>query len=193
VAKYSVQSGEDSMSKIGRKPISIKDVQVDIDGDLIRYKGKKATGQYKLPHGLKVEKINDQMIRIMATEKSSDINRLWGLHRALLANKLRGADIGFEEQLQIIGLGFKAVVSGRKVVFSLGYSHKIDFDVPEDVTLEADSKAGQNLTVKGLDKERVGLVADQIRSLRPPEPYKGTGIKLKNETIRRKAGKTKRA
>ncbi len=181
------------MSKIGRRPISIGDVQVNIDGNILHYKGKKASGEHVLPAGLKVEKEGTASIKVGVDYKVPDINRLWGLHRALIANKLKGADVGFETQIQIIGLGYKVAIAGRKAVFSLGFSHKINFELPEDVTLEADAKTGQNLIVKGVDKERVGLVSDQIRSLRPPEPYKGTGIKLKNEVILRKAGKTKNA
>jgi large subunit ribosomal protein L6 len=182
------------MSKIGRKPINIKNVQIDLKGNQIHFKGKKSSGVYELPKELKAEVNDNSQLTLSAAVKSQEANRLWGLHRALLANKIQGADTGFEEQIQIVGLGFKASVpSGRKVVFSLGYSHKVNYELPEDVTLEVDAKTGQNLTVKGVDKERVGLVSSQIRSLRPPEPYKGTGIKLKSETILRKAGKTKNA
>jgi large subunit ribosomal protein L6 len=120
------------------------------------------------------------------------INNVWGLHRALLANKIQGAAQGFEKNLEINGLGYKAVPSGRKVVFTLGHSHKIDFELPEGVTLETD-KTGQKLSVKSVDKEVLGQVCSLIRALKPPEPYKGTGIKEAGEVITRKAGKTKAA
>ena len=99
------------------------------------------------------------------------------MHRALLANKIKGIQQDFEKIVQINGLGFKAAVSGSKVVFSLGYSHKIDFNLPKDVTLEVD-KTGQRLVFRSPDKEQLGQVCSQVRALRPPEPYKGTGIKL---------------
>src|ERR1700730_794774 len=104
------------MSKIGRKPIDIKNLQVQIEGNKVVYKGKKASGTYEVPAELAIEKVGDSAIRLVARKKTPDINRIWGLHRALLANALQGADKGFEEQLQINGLGFKASVSGKKVV-----------------------------------------------------------------------------
>ena len=182
------------MSKIGRKPIDVGNIQIDIKGDEIHYKGKKHTGVYMLPHQLEAALEGKKLC--LGTKKPvtniSEVNRLWGMHRALLCNAIKGADSGFEQQLQINGLGFKAAVSGNKVIFSLGFSHKIDFILPKDVTMDVD-KTGQNLTVKSYDKELVGLVCSKIKALRPPEPYKGTGIKLASEVIRRKAGKTKAA
>lgn len=182
------------MSKIGRKPIEIGNVQVDVKGKEIHYKGKKHAGVYELPAELEA-KLEDKKLMLLAKKTGDNVsgaNRSWGLHRALLFNAIKGADAGFEQQLQINGLGFKAAVSGNKVVFSLGFSHKIDFVLPKDVTMDVD-KTGQNLTVKSYDKELVGHVCSQIKALRPPEPYKGTGIKLASEVIRRKAGKTKAA
>lgn len=176
------------MSKIGRKPIDTTGVQVDITGNEIHYKGPKATGVYVLPEGLAIDK-NDAKLRIVCSDK--DKYAQWGLHRALLANKINGALKGFEQKVTIVGLGYKALQKGPQVVeFSLGYSHKISFDVPKDITIDID-KTGQNLIIKGADKEQTGHVADMIRSLRPPEPYKGTGIKLAEEEILRKAGKAK--
>ncbi len=133
-------------------------------------------------------KTNSELTQTVAGE----IKRGWGLHRALLANEIYGAEVGFEKKIEINGLGYKASVSGSKVVFALGYSHKIDLNLPEGVTLEVD-KSGQKLTFKGSNKELVGQVCSLVRSLRPPEPYKGTGVKLATETIRRKAGKAKAA
>ncbi|MFI5333423.1 MAG: 50S ribosomal protein L6 [Candidatus Babeliales bacterium] len=182
------------MSKIGRKPIDIGSVQVDIKGQEVHYKGKKHTGVYILPPELEA-KVDGKKLTLAAKKSAIDasaVNTVWGLHRALLANAIKGADVGFEQQLQINGLGFKAAVSGNKVVFSLGFSHKIDFVLPKDVTMDVD-KTGQNLTVKSYNRELVGHVCSKIKALRPPEPYKGTGIKLASEVIRRKAGKTKAA
>lgn len=180
------------MSKIGRKPISIRDIQVSVVGQKVTYKGKNAAGIYELPVNLKAE-IKDSSLFIQPSlggVRSRDVNRIWGLHRALLSNCIKGSGVPFEQQLEIVGLGFKAAVSGKKIVFSLGYSHKIDFTLPTSVSAEVD-KTGQLLTLKSADREQMGQACSDIRSLRPPEPYKGTGVKLKSEVILRKAGKTK--
>ncbi len=180
------------MSKIGRKPIDIGTAKVEIKGQEITFTGKKGSGIYLLPEPLTVH-LEDKNLSIEAPRDKKvlrDLNKVWGLHRALLANKIRGCQAGFERVLQINGLGFKAAVSGNKVVFSLGFSHKIDFELPKNVSLEID-KTGQRLVFNSSDKEVLGLVCSQVRALRPPEPYKGTGIKFEKEVIARKAGKTK--
>lgn len=179
------------MSKIGRRPIELNSVNIEVkDGD-VHYKGPKAFGVHTVPALLNVI-VENKELKLVCDAPSSENNRIWGLHRALLANKIKGAQDGFVLQLKIEGLGYKAAVSGNKIVFSLGYSHKIDFDIPEGITVEAD-RTGQLLTIKGTSKELVGHVASKIRMLRPPEPYKGTGIRLLNEVIQRKAGKAKSA
>lgn len=180
------------MSKIGRKPIDIGSAKVEIKGQEVHYSGKKGSGVYVLPEGMNA-KVDGNLLYLSFDKKNgSDVNRIWGLHRALLANNIKGIQQDFEKVLQITGLGFKAAVSGSKVVFSLGYSHKIDFTLPKEVTLEVD-KTGQRLVFRSPNKELMGLVCSQVRALRPPEPYKGTGIKLETEVIARKAGKTKAA
>ena len=134
-------------------------------------------------------KLNDK-VDTMPT----DINRVWGLHRALLQMNIKGCRCKIlKKMIQINGLGFKAAVSGKKLFSHLGYSHKIDFDLPKDVSLEID-KTGQRLVFRSSDKDLVGHVCSDVRALRPPEPYKGTGIKISiHEVIARKAGKTKAA
>ncbi len=184
------------MSKIGRKPIDISGVTVDVKGQEVHYKGAKASGVHELDAMLSVQ-VQDGMLRITTSEDAAqarkrDVNRVWGLHRALLANKISGARQEFERKLEITGLGYKAVLSGSKLVFTLGYSHKIDFDLPKNISVDID-KSGQKLTVKSFDKTVVGKVCSDIKSLRRSEPYKGTGIKLDTDIIIRKAGKTKSA
>lgn len=179
------------MSKIGRRPIPLGDVQVEISGNTVKYKGKKSQGEYVIPAELKVDLV-DKSLKLWPREKNSEVNEAWGLHRANLANKIKGSGVGFERQLKIVGLGFKAAATGNKLQFSLGFSHKIDFSVPSQVTIEID-KTGQLLTCKSSDKMILGQVCSQIRALRKPEPYKGTGIQYVNEVIRRKAGKAKSA
>ncbi len=182
------------MSKIGRKPIDIGSIQVDIKGKEVHFKGTQDSGMYILPKELKAG-LEGKILKILP-EKSAlhdrNINRIWGLHRALLANKIQGAGIGFKRQLQINGLGYKAVLSGKKITLSLGFSHKIQVDLPDNVKLDID-KSGQLLTFKSSNKELIGHICSKIRALRPPEPYKGTGVKWVEEIIRRKAGKAKAA
>jgi len=182
------------MSKIGRRPIELGNAKIEIKGNDIHYKGSKCSGVYVLPKEIKatLEEKTLLLVPVETALKKRDVNRIWGMHRALLANSIKGADVGFERQLKINGLGYKATVSGKKVVFALGFSHKIDMDLPENVTLEVD-KTGQLLTIKSFDKELVGAFGSKIRALRPPEPYKGTGVKWVTEVIRRKAGKAKAA
>ncbi len=182
------------MSKIGRKPIDVSGIEVSVTGHDVHYKGKKGSGVHKLPDGFEV-KVEDGKLRIVLAanaSKTRDNNILWGMHRANLANEIAGATNPFEKQVVINGLGFKAALQGKKVEFTLGYSHKLHLDIPEGVTIEID-KTGQLLTVRSPNKELLGAVCDRIRSFRPPEPYKGTGIKLATETIIRKAGKAKAA
>lgn len=177
------------MSKIGRKPIEIGNAQIEIKDNSVTYKGKLAEGIHELPDLLSVE-LKGKELFITPKKVTKDTNRLWGLHRALLANKIKGADVGFEKVLRINGLGYKAILSGSNIQFSLGFSHKIDFTVPNGVTVVVD-RSGQLMTFKSPQIDSLGQVCSDVRSLRPPEPYKGTGIKYENEVIRRKAGKTK--
>lgn len=183
------------MSKIGRKPIDIGSAKVEIKGQEVHYSAQKCSGVYILPNSISAHLDGKKLsLKVAALDGQSpkDINKVWGLHRALLANKLKGCQSEFERIVLINGLGFKAVVSGSKVVFSLGFSHKIDFALPKDVSIEVD-KTGQRLVFRCPDKELMGQVCSQIRALRPPEPYKGTGIRFDDEIIARKAGKTKAA
>lgn len=192
MAKSSARFGKGTdMSKIGRKAINIGNVKVEIKDNDVHYKGPKASGAYVVPKELSVQ-LQGALLTVKPQEgsRSRDMNRIWGLHRALLANAIKGADVGFEKQLIIEGLGFKAALAGNKVTFNLGYSHKIDFALPAGVSLEID-KTGQKLVFKSADKALVGHVCSLVKSLRPTEPYKGTGIRLSTETITRKAGKTK--
>ncbi|MGC2310171.1 MAG: 50S ribosomal protein L6 [Candidatus Babeliaceae bacterium] len=176
------------MSKIGRKPINLGAVQVNVSGNEISFSGKKDSGVFHLAPNFQAE-IVDKKLFIKPIDRAHYDNATWGLQRALLANKFKGADTGFEKQLRVVGLGFKAVVSGNKVQLSLGKSHKIDYVLPQGVTLEVD-KTGQLLTLRSTNKELMGLVGAQLKHFRPHEPYKGTGIHVVGEILIRKAGKT---
>ena len=177
------------MSKIGRKPIRFFNVQVDVAGrDVVITGPKNIKLEHRLPEEVSVV-LEDKKL-ILSISKNIKANRmLWGLHRALLKNKIEGLEKGFERSLKIVGLGYKAQLSGKKLIFSLGYSHKIEYPLPENVSVEVD-KTGQNLTFKSYDINLLGHVCDSIKSLRMPEPYKGTGIMYSDEVILRKAGKT---
>ena len=177
------------MSKIGRKPISFSDVAVDVKGQEVHFKGKNASGVYTIPDYLKIN-VEGSSLNLTLEDKSK--RNFWGLHRSLLSNALLGASQLFEKKLEIIGLGYKAQLKGSNVVLTLGFSHKIDYVLPEGVSMEVD-KTGQKLTLRSADKQSLGQACASIRSFRPPEPYKGTGIKLENEVIARKAGKAKAA
>lgn len=183
------------MSKIGRKSIDIAGVQVAIKDNVVTFKGQKNSGEHALPSFL-VANVDGALLSIginkdaSATLNMRDVNRDWGLHRALLANNVLGARQEFVKSLQINGLGYKAVVSGKKMTLTLGFSHKIDLEIPAGVTVEVD-KSGQKVAVKSSDNIILGEFCSRIRSLRSPEPYKGTGIKYADEVVRRKAGKTK--
>jgi len=187
------------MSKVGRKPIKLDGVKVEIKGQEVHYKGPKASGVYHLPSELNAQ-IKDTELYVTPTHSRDDmtqkqvskIYREWGLHHALLANELTGASKEFEKLLEINGLGYKAAIAGNKIVLTLGYSHKIEKDLPAGISVEVD-KSGQKVKVKSFDKSLVGQFCSNIRKLRKPEPYKGKGIKLQTEVIFRKsAGKGKK-
>ncbi len=183
------------MSKIGRKPIDISGVTVDVKGQRIQYKGPKASGEYVVPELLSITVEGDKLLleptaKAKENSKMRDINREWGMHRALLSNAIAGARKEFEKIVEVVGLGYKGVVSGSKMVFTLGFSHKIDFEIPKGITISVD-KTGQKITVSSTNKELLGLVCSKMCELRRPEPYKGTGVKLSTDHIVRKAAKGK--
>jgi len=186
------------MSKIGRKPISIAGVTVSIKGQDVHYKGAHASGIHHIPTELNAA-IQDNKLYIsvnaksnMSTKELSSISRIWGLHRALLANELSGAAQEFEKMIEINGLGYKAALTGKKIIFTLGYSHKIEKDIPTGISVEID-KSGQRIKVKSSDRFLAGQFCSEVKELRLPEPYKGKGIKLQNEVIFRKvSGKGKK-
>lgn len=181
------------MSKVGRKPIVVGSVHIEVTGPEVHYKGNNASGVHVLPVELKAEVAGGLLTLSLAGEKNTfnkQNKMLMGLHRAQLANAIQGAEKKFVKELKIVGLGFKAVLSGKKLQFSLGYSHKIDYTLPDNFDAEVD-KTGQLLTIRSANKETLGLVCSQIKDLRPPEPYKGTGIQYATETVFRKVGKAK--
>ncbi|HEY7111684.1 MAG TPA: 50S ribosomal protein L6 [Thermoanaerobaculia bacterium] len=176
------------MSRIGRMPIAIpKGVEVRAEGQSVRVKGPKGDLSNRIPPGLKVTVEKDE-VRIARAGDEPQQRAYHGLLRSLLANAVAGVTKGFSKDLEIVGVGYKAEVKGKAVVFTLGYSHPIEFPIPEGIAVALDAKAGK-LTVSGADRQRVGQTAAEIRKLRVPDPYKAKGIKYAQEVIRRKVGK----
>ncbi|MBW2016233.1 MAG: 50S ribosomal protein L6 [Deltaproteobacteria bacterium] len=175
------------MSRIGKKPIPIpKDVKVEIKGDSILVKGP--LGELKRTIDPKISvNINNDQITLTVKDDTKESKSLHGLYRALVANMVTGVSKGFERVLEIVGVGYRAELSGRTATFHLGYSHPIEYELPEGITAEIEKA---RVKLKGIDKELLGRTAAKVRSFRSPEPYKGKGIKYADEMIRRKAGKT---
>lgn len=176
------------MSRIGKMPVVIpKGVDVNADEKSVRVKGPKGELSSAIPAGLKVT-IADGSIQIAREGDEPHTRAVHGLLRSLVANSVEGVTKGFTRELEISGVGYKAEVKGKSVLFTLGYSHPIDFPIPEGIAVAVDAKAGR-MTVTGADKQRVGQTAAEIRKLRVPDPYKAKGIKYANEIIKRKVGK----
>src|SRR5262245_6275714 len=169
-------------------PVAIpKGVEVKADAGQVRVKGPKGELLNRIPTGLSV-KVDGGQVVVARSNDEKNQRALHGLMRSLLANSVEGVTKGFSKDLEIVGVGYKAEMKGKAVVFSLGYSHPINFPIPEGIQVALDAKAGK-LTVSGADRQKVGQTAAEIRKLRVPDPYKAKGIKYANEIIRRKVGK----
>ncbi|MBA2683303.1 MAG: 50S ribosomal protein L6 [Gemmatimonadaceae bacterium] len=175
------------MSRIGKKPVTIpKGVTVTLDGSKISVKGPKGELSRSLPAAMLVSMKDDEVI-VERPSEENEHKALHGLTRTLVANMVEGVTTGFSKQLEIIGVGYKAEVRPYGLQLSLGFSHVIEYKAPAGIKLSAPQPT--QVTVEGANKEMVGQVAAEIRSYRPPEPYKGKGIKYAGEQVRRKAGK----
>ena len=176
------------MSRIGKNPVEIpKGVEVKVASGEIAIKGPKGQMTSPLPAPLSA-KVADGRLTFERPNEEQSTRALHGLTRALAANAVKGVTQGFSRELDIVGVGFRAEVKGKQVVFSLGYSHPVNFPIPEGIAIAVDPKTN-HVTVTGTDKQKVGQTAAEIRSLRVPDPYKAKGIKYSDETIRRKVGK----
>tara|TARA_Y100000589_G_scaffold232638_1_gene220199 strand:- start:2100 stop:2639 length:540 start_codon:yes stop_codon:yes gene_type:complete len=176
------------MSRIGKSPVQIPEkVSVDIDGLLITVKGPKGELKRLMPEGVDFDKNENEVIVSPSTSKRFSRER-HGLCRTLVSNMVQGVSEGFTKKLEIVGVGSRAQVKGKNLIVSAGYSHQIEMVPPEGITYKVESNT--NVIVTGIDKEIVGNEAAKIRSIRPPEPYKGKGIKYHDERIIRKAGKS---
>ncbi len=177
------------MSRIGSKPVAIpSDVTVEVKNKVVIVKGSKGQLQYDLLPEVDA-KVEENILRLTRQDNSSPAKARQGLARSLLANMIKGVSDGHQRSVEIIGVGYKAQPKGKILVLSLGYSHTIDFALPEGIEVTQDEKNKNLLTIKGIDKALVGQVAADMRSLRPPEPYKGKGIRYTDEFVRRKPGK----
>src|SRR5258706_7289060 len=180
------------MSRIGRKPIEIpKCVPVSITKDNVSVKGPKGNLVLKRHEAIEIKQAKDEDQKdVVMFERKSDlppVRAAHGLMRALVGNMLTGVTQGFTRQLEINGVGYKAEIKGPKIVLSLGYSHPIEYQLPDGITAKVDKNL---LILAGIDRQALGAATAKIRSFRPPEPYKGKGIKYVEETVLRKAGKT---
>ncbi|MEZ5199531.1 MAG: 50S ribosomal protein L6 [Bacteroidales bacterium] len=181
------------MSRIGKLPISIPDgVQINIsDDNLVTVKGKLGELQQQVDPAISM-KIEDGTLVLTRASEALDHKSKHGLYRSLISNMVQGVTEGFTIVQQLVGVGYKAEAKGQLLELSLGYSHNIVFELPEEVKLETLTERGKNptITLTSVDKQLVGQVAAKIRSLRKPEPYKGKGILFKGEEVRKKAGKS---
>ncbi|HYM61157.1 MAG TPA: 50S ribosomal protein L6 [Thermoanaerobaculia bacterium] len=176
------------MSRIGKKEIPLpKGVEAKSEGGAVVIKGPKGSLRTPLVAGITVE-IEGNVVRFARKDDEGKSRAFHGLMRALVANNVRGVSEGFKKELDIVGVGYRAEVKGREIVFQLGYSHPIRFPIPTGIDVTVDAKSG-HVVVTGIDRQQVGQTASEIRALREPDPYKGKGIKYSNEVIRRKAGK----
>lgn len=176
------------MSRIGRKPIVLPEgVELVIEGRAVRVTGPKGSLEWNLPEGI-VANVEDGLVKLERNDESRTTRAMHGLAGALLSNMVEGVSKGFTKSLEIVGVGYRATSKGRGVDLSLGFSHPVYFEPPEGVTIEVPQP--NKIVVSGIDKQKVGQVAAQLRAVRPPEPYKGKGVRYEGETIRRKAGKT---
>jgi large subunit ribosomal protein L6 len=175
------------MSRIGKKPIPIPEgVQIDLKDDLLLVKGPKGQLQRKLHPKVKIDTVDSQIV-VSTVEEDRESKAFQGLFRSLISNMVHGVSQGFEKSLEIVGVGYRAELSGRTATFHLGYSHPIHFDLPDGIDAQIDRT---RVTLMGIDKELLGQTAATIRGFRKPEPYKGKGVKYVDEVIKRKAGKT---
>lgn len=179
------------MSRIGKKPIPIpSDVSVAIEQGIIKVKGPKGENVLKIHPNVRVINADGALsISVKSPEDKSD-RALWGLYRALIANMVDGVMKPFEKKLELVGVGYKAVLQGKNLILEAGFSHPVEITVPEDIVCAVDKNI---IILSGINKGAVGEFAAMIRSVRKPEPYKGKGIRYAGEVVRKKAGKAAKA
>jgi large subunit ribosomal protein L6 len=177
------------MSRVGKAPIPVSaGVKVEINGSTVSVAGKMGTLSYTFSPDVQIKLVNG-VLTLALSENPGASRAIWGLSRGLLNNMVTGVSEGFEKRLEIIGVGYKASVAGKYLTLSLGHSHDIKFEIPDGITIKAPKPT--SLSIIGCDKQKVGQVAAMIVQQRPPEPYKGKGVKYEGQWILRKEGKKK--
>ncbi|MBI2032088.1 MAG: 50S ribosomal protein L6 [Candidatus Levybacteria bacterium] len=178
------------MSKIAKKPIDIKEgSSVEIVNNELKVTGPKGNLTFRLPNGVEIKVENNQM-QVLTKGTAENLNALSGLARSIAANMIKGVTDGFEKKLELSGVGYRAQASGNTINLSLGFSHPVKFVADPEINFTVEENV---ITISGIDKALVGNTAAMIRDIRPPEPYKGKGIKYQGERIRRKVGKAAKA
>jgi large subunit ribosomal protein L6 len=176
------------MSRIGKKPIAIpKGVKVEVHPGAVDVQGPKGKLRQPLPPGIDF-KVNGEQLQANLLKEDPELGKFHGLARSLVANAVRGVTEGFRKDLDIVGVGYRAEVKGKQVHFALGYSHPVVFNIPTGIDIAIDKQT--HVTVTGIDRQLVGQVAANIRSLRKPDPYKQKGVRYTGEVLKKKAGKT---
>nr|BDA99194.1 ribosomal protein L6 [Hemiselmis andersenii] len=175
------------MARLGKLPVTVPDkITVTLENNTISIKGPKGQLSKVLPDCISVNK-EDNLIKVASTDSSIKSQQIHGLYRRLIANMVVGVTEGFEKKLTLQGVGYRSQVQGKKLILNVGYSHQVEIPAPEGILIAVE--ANTNVTISGIDKELVGQVAANIRSVRPPEPYKGKGIRYEGEYVRQKVGK----
>ena len=176
------------MSRIGKKPIPVpKGVTVNVGAGVVEVKGPKGSLKQALPPHVKFELKGEELVASLAGE-NKEWGKFHGLARSLVANAVEGVTNGFKRELDIVGVGYRAELKGQQVIFALGYSHPVIFDIPKGIDLAVDKLT--HITVTGVDRQLVGQVAANIRRMRKPDPYKQKGVRYMGEVLKKKVGKT---
>ena len=177
------------MSRIGKKPVPVPSgVTANVEGQTVKMKGPKGALQFVVPDEVSV-KLEDGKVKVDPRNETKRARSMWGTSRTLVANLVTGVTKGFERKLEITGVGYRAAVQGKNLQLALGYSHDVVYPIPEGIPIATPKPT--EITITGMDSQKVGQVAAEIRAFRPPEPYKGKGVKYAGEYIFRKEGKKK--
>lgn len=179
------------MSRIGKMPIEIKEgVEIKLEGQRVFIKGEKGSLSFELPEILKIKKEGRKLIIFPKLKdlkgKNKKVKALWGLWRSLLKNAIKGVKEGFEKKLEVVGIGYQAKIEGKELVLKVGFSHPVRLKIPDGLNLTVEKNI---ISVSGIDKQKVGDFCAKIRKIRPPDPYKGKGIRYFGEKVRKKEGK----
>ena len=178
------------MSRVAKKPITLPSgVDLSIDGQKVTVKGSKGQMEHQVNDAVEVVRGDDNLVTVQVRNNSKSAWALAGTTRAVVSNLVVGVSEGFEKKLQLVGVGYRAQAQGKVLNLTLGFSHPVNYEAPEGITIETPSQT--EIVVKGVDKQKVGQVASEIRAYRPPEPYKGKGVRYSDEHVVRKEAKKK--